>query len=177
MSKFVPFTVYVKVVPARAGKRWEYMRDLQKMAVLVFDKLITLEGFQFATPGGGQAQQMGDIQRRGALGSFANGTAVTPQFGQTPAQLKIAGFYLSTASNLQQYANTQRISAGVVYSGPDSHSNDGMPVATINNEAKTVRDTLRTAIAEALPAGTVFSIFKLDYSGVVYGDRGFHFPQ
>lgn len=176
MSKFVPFTLHVRVVPAR-GKRFEYIRDLQKIATLVYDGLIGLSGFKFATPGGGQSMQTADIQRRGGLGSYSQGTAVKPQFGQTPAQLMITGFYVSSAENAQPYANTQRISGGTVYSGPAAHPYDAVPSATITTEVKALKSSITAAITDALPVGVEFSIFRIDYSGIVFGNGGFHFPQ
>jgi hypothetical protein len=176
-TKFVPFTVHIKVIPARPGKRWEYIRALQKMSVLVYDQLIGLSGFQFATPGGGQSAQFSDIEQRGGLGDMAAGCAIKPQIGAAPAQLMITGFYQSSAANIQPYANSQRISGGTVYSGPGAHTNDAIPVSTINSEVKTMKAAIKAAVTAGLPAGTTFQIFRIDYSGIVFGDKGFHFPQ
>ena len=92
MSKYVPFTIHIKVVPERPGKRFEYIRSLQKAAVLVYDQLVALSGFQFATPGGGQAQQFGDIEQRGGLGSYASATAIKPQIGHLESKTRYASF-------------------------------------------------------------------------------------
>ncbi len=176
-TKWVPFVVHVRVVPARPGKRWEYIRSLQKLSVLVYDELAQLDGFQFATPGGGQAQSFSDINRRGGFGNYAQGTAIKPQIGQVPAQLMIAGFYESSAKNTQPYANHQVFSGGDIRTGPGAHTNDAVPATTILSEVSAVKTALEDAITAALPNGTEFQIFRLDYSGVTYGDKGFHFPR
>lgn len=176
-TKFVPFTVHIRVTPVRPGKRWEYIRDLQKMGILVYSEIVNLSGVHVATPGGGQASQFSDIVQRGGLGDMAAGMAVKPQIGQVPAQLMITGFYESSANNIQQYNDFQRISGGEVYEGPGAHSNDAVPVSTINTEAKTLKTSLEGAITTALPAGITFSIFRLEYAGIIFGDKGFHFPK
>jgi hypothetical protein len=177
-TKQVPFTVHVRVVPKKNGKRWEEIRDLQKISVLVYDGLVNMSSvYQFATPGGGQSAGFSDINKRSAFGSFAPGVAIKPQIGQSPAQLMITGFFESSAANTQSYTNFQRISGGTTYSGPGSHSNDAVPVSAVNDDVKTIKTALTNAITTALPASVEFSIFRLEYAGVVYGDKGFHFPQ
>jgi hypothetical protein len=175
-TKWVPFVIYVRVDPRR-GKRWEYLRDLQKLSVLVYNELSSLNGFQFAQPGGGAAAQFGAIDHRGGLGDFAPGTGVKPQIGQSPAQLMITGFYQSSAQNTQSYSEVLRISGGTKYTGFAAHSNDAVPVAAVNDEVKTLKTAVTDAITTALPEGTPFSIFRLVYAGIVFGDKGFHFPK
>ncbi len=178
MAKQVPFVVHVKVVPQRGnGKRWEHIRSLQKLAVLAYDAIDGLTGITLANPGGGQSQSMGDPNRRGALGGFARGTAVKPQIGEAPAQLMIAGFYESTTANTQVYADRTVFSGGTIYTGPGAHTNDAVPVAGVQTEVKALKTALYNAIAAAMPDGIEFSIFRIDYAGVVYGDKGFHFPR
>jgi hypothetical protein len=178
MSKQVPFVVHIRVVPHRGnGKRFEYYRDLQKLSALVYDALINVSGIKVAVPGGGQNVSMGDVSRRGALGSFARGTAVKPQMGEVPAQLMIAGFYTSSGANAQPWANKQLISGGTVYTGPGAHAQNATPTTTIDTEVKAVKTAIKNAVQSAVPSGTVFSIFRIDYAGIVYGDKGFHFPR
>ncbi len=197
--KFVPFTVHVRVVPVRPGKRFEYLKDLAKLAVLVQDQFDILAGAEgtggpgntdatwgtegtpaglnVATPGGGQNVELGDATRRGGLGSFAQGTAATVQMGATAAQLMITGFYDSNSPNIQPYADIQRISGGTIYTGSAANTNNAIPVPTITAEVKALHTLLKTIITKALPPGTEFQLFRLDYSGIIFGDRGFTFPQ
>ncbi len=174
--KFVPFTVHIRVVPARPGKKFEHLQALNKLGVLAYDAISQISGVNVATPGGGQNVQLGDPNRRGALGSYAQGTATKPQIGQTPAQLMLTGFYESSSENNQTYADQQRISGGAVYTGPGSHSHDAMPTSTVNSEVAALKTDLEAALATGLPADAEYQIFRLDYSGIVFGDRGFHFP-
>lgn len=174
--KFVPFTVHVRVTPAR-GKRFEYLRDLAKLSSLVYNAIVGISGVHVATPGGGQNIQSGDENSRGGLGSFANATAAKPQIGNAPAQLMLTGFYESTGVNAPTYANTQRFSGGEVYNGQTQHSNDALPAAAVTTEVGTLKAAMEAAIAVVLPSGVVATIFRMDYQGVLYGDKGFHFPQ
>lgn len=174
---FVPFTIHVRVVPARPGKRFEYIRDLQKLSVLAYKAFTGISGVNVATPGGGQSQSMGDYDRRGGLGGFAQGTACKPQIGANPAQLMITGFYESANDPPQTYATTQRISGGDVFSGYAQHANDAVPAAAVATEVKTLKDAVETALAANLPVGATYEVFKIDYAGVVYGDKGIHFPR
>ena len=177
MSKYVPFVVHVRVVPERPGKRFEYVRSLQKLGVLAHDAIKGIANVTVAEPGGGQHQEMGNMDTRGGLGGHAAGTAVKPQIGQSPAQLMLAGFYTSANKNVQEYAEQRRISGGTNYDGPGDHPWDAMPVASYNTDVKTLKDAIHDALEIAFPAGTIFSIFRIDFAGIVYGDRGFHFPQ
>lgn len=174
--KFVPFTVHIRVTPTR-GKRFEYLRDLAKLSSLVYNALLDVSGLHLATPGGGQNIQSGNEATRGGLGSYANGTAAKPQIGNAPAQLMLTGFYESSNSNVPTYANVQRFSGGEVYSGPTQHSADALPAAAVTTEVGTLKTAMETAIDAVMPSGMTYKIFRLDYQGVVYGDKGFHFPQ
>lgn len=177
MSKQVPFIIHVRVVPDRGnGKRVEHIRALQKLAILAYEAIEGINGVQPAIPGGGQASGFGDIDQRGGLGGFAAGTAVKPQIGESPAQLMLAGFYESSGANAQIYDDQTRFSGGETYTGPGAHPHDAVPKAAVQTEVKTLKDAIEDALTATFPDGTDFSIFRIDYSGVVYGDRGFHFP-
>jgi hypothetical protein len=177
MAKQVPFVAHVRVVPARGyGKRFEYVRELQKLSVMVHDALQEVTGVTLCHPGGGQAASMGDVESRAALGDFASGTGIKPQFGETPAQLMIAGFYESDAANASPWSSQQIIAHGTTYTGYRAHSADSMPTTAVNNEVKALKEALEAAITAAIP-DTTHSIFRLDYQGVTFGDRGFSFPR
>jgi hypothetical protein len=178
MSKFVPFTVHVRVTPDRPGKRFEYIRDLQKLAILAFDGLASISGVTVADPGGGQQSSFGEIHNRGpALSSLARGCAVKPQMGNSPAQLMLTGFYSVSASNVQPHASTQRISGGTTYTGYTQHSNDSIPVAAVQTQVKALKTALAAALTTSFPANVTFKIFRIEYQGIVFGNKGFHFPQ
>ncbi len=178
MSRQVPFTVHIRVVPNRAnGKRFEYIRDLQKLALLAYEAITNVSGVQAATPGGGVTQSLGDYNRRGGLGGFANATACKPQIGASPAQLMITGFYLQSDNNEPTHAEIQRISGGEVYSGPVAHSNTGGPTTAVNTGVSALKSGIEQALNNTMPDTAVYEIFRIDYAGVVYGDKGYHFPQ
>jgi len=175
--KWVPFTVHIKIIPANPNKRFAHVRDMQKIAHLAYEGLETLvpDTINIAQPGGGQHRSFGGTDRGGNSG-LVHGCAVKPQFGETPAQLQITGFYNSSAQNIQPYPELERIHAGEVLNGPSAHSWDSVPVTTVVNEVKALKTALEGAITTTLPGGVTFNIFRLEYSGVMYGDRGYHFP-
>jgi hypothetical protein len=178
MSKQVPFTVHIRVVPDRAnGKRFEYIRDLQKLAVLAYEVITNISGVQAATPGGSVTQSMGDYNRRGGLGGFANAAACKPQIGAAPAQLMLTGFYEVSGNNTPTHAEIKRFSGGEIYEGSVAHSNTAGPTSTINTEVRALKTAIEAALASGLPDGAVYEVFRLDYAGVIYGDKGYHFPQ
>lgn len=173
-----PFTVHFKVVPNRAsGKRFEMIRDLQKLGVLVYQGLSNVTGLTIASPGGGQAR-MYDISS-----DMVAGMAVKPQIGDSPAQLMITGFYQVTDANAQPYADAQVVSANAVVSGTygahpwDSAANGGIPATEVLTEVKALKALLLAHAQTDLPVGVTISVFRLEYKGIVFGDRGVHFPR
>jgi len=179
--KFVPFTAHVRIEPrygstVMKSKRLEYWRDMQKLAVFAYEELIKQPSINIATPGGGQQTSASGFQY-GGMGGMTPGTAVKPQIGQSPSQLMITGFYHSVAKNIQPYPEYTVFAGGEVLDGPGAHSWDSIPVVTINDEVADLKAVLIDALTLAFPAGIPFSIFRIDYSGIVYGDRGYTFPR
>lgn len=192
MTKWVPFTAHIRIEPrygstVSKNKRFEYWRDMQKLSVFAYDELIkpAYPSINIATPGGGQQTSASGFDH-GGMGGMTAGTAVKPQIGQAPSQLMITGFHESAAPNIQPYPNSTIFQGGNVplnptelsaIQGPGAHSWDSIPVATINNEVATLKATLITALALGFPPGIIFSVFRIDYSGIIYGDRGYTFPN
>jgi len=178
MARFIPFTVYVSVVPRQGyGKRFEQIRDIQKLSILIYDEILSISGIQVALPGGGQSSQLSDINRRGGLGGYANGTAVKLQMGESPAQLALTGFYEVNEANSQPWNDYQLISGGETLTGPGPHPCDAVPITSFNTNVKSLKNSFESAITAALPASIVWKIFRIDFGGAIYGDRGFHFPR
>jgi len=176
--KWVPFTVHIKITPKNPNKKFAYWRDMQKIANLVYGGLETLVPgtINIAQPGGGQHRSFSGTDY-GGLSGLVNGCAIKPQFGEVPAQLQITGFYKSNSANSQPHSDLERIHAGSVITGPGSHSWEINPTTTITNEVKALKTSLENAIILALPSNVPFNIFRIDYSGVIFGDRGYTFPQ
>lgn len=175
--KWVPFTAHIKITPANPNKRFAHWRDMQKIANLAYEGLETIapDTINIASPGGGQHQSFSGISG-GGMGGMVNGCAVKPQIGESPAQLQITGFYNSTAANAQPHPSLELIHAGESLSGPGKHSWEANPTTAVSNELKALKAAMEGAIAGALPGDVTFSIFRIDYAGVIYGDRGYHFP-
>lgn len=178
MTNQVPFTVHIRVVPDRGqGRRFEYLRDLQKLSVFAYEAIRNVSGVQTAIPGGGQSVSIGDYSRRGGLGSFAQGTAAKPQIGASPAQLMITGFYQASGTPAPPHAEIQRISGGEVYAGAVAHSHVEGPTAAVNTAVAALKSGIEAALAATMPAGAVYEVFRIEYAGVVFGDKGYHFPR
>jgi hypothetical protein len=175
--RWVPFTAFIKIVPSLAnGKRFEIIRNAQKLSIALFEELPNFDGgkFQLSSPSGGQQNGM---TNGAALSSFANGTAYKPQFGQSPAQLTLTGFFSSDAPNAYTQPNVMKFSGNEIYTGQGSHLNEVMPTSTVFSEVSDILLILRNACNAAFPASVPFSVFRLEYNGLVFGDRGLTFPD
>ena len=175
--RWVPFTAFIKIVPSLAnGKRFEIIRNAQKLSIALFEEIPNYDGgkFQLSSPSGGQQHS----QTNGsALSSFANGTAYKPQFGQSPAQLTMSGFYKSEAKNTYTQPEVMRFSGNEKYSGQGSHLNEVMPTDTVASEVSDIISILRNSCDAAFPMTVPYSVFRLEYNGLVFGDRGLTFPE
>jgi len=173
--KWVPFVAHVEVTPYR-GTRVETLRALQKLATLAYTELSTDATLNIATPGGGQFQSFGGTDGGGTSG-ITQGFSIKPQIGASPPAIKIAGFNTSSDENIQVQPSTQIYSGGTVYSGYKSHPHDSTPTSAFDAEVKALRTKLIAAMTSAFPTNTPFSILRIEYGNVVYGDGGYHFPQ
>ena len=179
MSKQVPFTLHVKIFPqwgSGKGNRFGMWRDMQKISGFVYNGLIVESSIKVAQPGGGQSGTSGN-QENGGIGWMVSGCAVKPQIGQNPAQLMITGFAQSDSGNIQPHPEKQLIHAGSVVTGPGATPWLNNPVATVDSEVTALKSVIEAVITAALPAGVSFEVFRLEYSGITYGDKGYHFPN
>lgn len=175
MPKFVPFTAHVRVVPNRGfGKRFENIRDLQKIATQVYSELEADTDLALANPGGGQHQSFKGL---GGWSGTTNATAVKPQIGESPAQLMITGFLSSTNNNNPVHPDKPVIHTGTYQEGVGGdHGWVANPTTTADGYATTLKTKIETAV-NAILGATDWNIFRLDVAGVVYGDGGYHFPR
>ena len=174
MSYKIPFTAYLKVTPDRAnGKRFEYVRGLQKAGYDVYAALDTdavkSSGIYIANPGGGQ------FSNSNRFSNIGPGAAVTPQFGEKPSILTITGFYAISTDTIP-YAERQVVNCNEWKTGINGGSDWAVnPVSSISSEVS----ALKTAILDAITLyGLSYTVemFRLEYKGIKFGDRGYHFP-
>lgn len=173
--KFTPLTISIKIIPPIPGKRFENIAALSNAAIIAYNTLKDLPDYQFAIPGGGHNHQISDYTQRSGLGSYVNGTAAKPQIGANPAQLVLTGFYRSALSNIQTYEEHTIFAGGSTYTST-AKTRITAPDSTIDDEVKTIKNDIETALNSVLPAEYEYSIFRIDYAGIVYGDRGYNFP-
>ena len=186
--KWIPFTLHIKIQPGKwtglnspdfhkLRKRMQIWRDMQKIAVNVYDALLHLEpsSIQIATPGSGQHRSYGGTDYAG-LSGLVGGCAAVPQFGEKPALLMITGFYNSETLNSSPHENLQRIHAGEVVEGQAKHLYDSSPRPDIDDQVLDLKESVESAIATYAPSVSYAKVFRIDFSGIIYGDRGLHFP-
>lgn len=178
MSKHVPFTAYIRVVPSRGtGKRLEYWRDLQKIAKFVYDNLEDDSDLTLAKPGGGQHISFSGVGS-GGWGGLANGTAIKPQIGESPAQLMITGFYSLSSSTSPVHPDKPVLHTGSYETGVGgAHGWSANPTSSLDTDAKNLKSKIESAVTSVSVTVPDWYVYRLDIAGVIYGDRGFHFPR
>lgn len=175
--RWVPFTAHIRIVPDHGSgvlnsKKFENWRSMQRIAVDMYNALISNSSFNLAIPGGGQQTSRSQFNLGGNSWA-AGGFAVKPQIGQAPAQVMITGFYDVDSSNAQIYQEQQIISGNEIYTGAAKASATHNP--TTDAGVKALRNAIDAEFEAALN-NVIYSIFRIEYSGVIYGDRGYHFP-
>lgn len=199
MSRSIAFTAYLRVVPSRGrafethddvrpGGRFDYVRDLQRLAVAVYDALQDAPEIMVATYG------QNDLRSR--IGSQNLGVGVRPQFGNNPSLLMFEGFY-DLQEALDQNASPPLVSAGdeviaqpagrttlfhanSVYNGYDGQqpwTETGMPTATVQQGVAGLRYLIDSVVQNVSDdTGNPPTVYKLLYNGILWGVGGHHFP-
>lgn len=161
--KQIPFRAFVRVFPTLAnGRRWELIRDLEKIADFSEEALIDI-GLTLAQP-----------------------VAFTPQFAQVPARITIVGFDSGEAT--EPFTNVvnaspveQSTQPGIIHSGtipgektavmtPRALGGDlskGQdPTDVVDARVAELRSDIETALAAV---NGVDKMIFMDYNGVKYG--------
>lgn len=175
MSRFIPFTAHIRIVPNAGDKRFENIRDMQNIATLMYAALNGNTSLSLASPGGGQHQSMNGIG--GGLSGLTNGMAVKPQIGESPAQAMITGYHIVDNKNFQPHPEHELISGGEIFSGPGQAVALHNPTTMIDDGVKNLKLLIENELDSELPNNITYSVFRIDYSGVVFGDKGYHFPR
>lgn len=173
MAHFAPFTAHLRVLPFR-GKRFEYIRSLQRLARRVYTALDSNPDLNLAKPGGGQSSQLFNFMNS----DYVDGMAIKPQFGETPAQLAITGFFNADGPNTQPHPDKQLIHTGAFVSGAGGahpYRAAGNPTPAVVSQIKSLKADIEAEIAAELP-GEPIVVFRIDYKGITWGDRGFFWP-
>lgn len=157
----VPYTVWIRVFPKLGtGKRFTYIRDLEKLAQIAEEFL-------------SESTSFGDL-------NIARPVAGTVQFGDNFARLTIVGFNEVSRSNAAPTTNIKQIHSGtdqgertalISGSAGGSLSAGQDTTATIDAEVKTLRDDIYTRLSGKLPGFVKRDIIAIEYNGVKYGVR------
>jgi len=199
MANQIAFTAHIKVVPnrgpssdtsgsiykeqghVRRAARFDYVRDLQRLAVLVYEELEANEPVRITLPkpGGGQFRTFGSHS------SMQYGTGVKPQIGNQPALLMIEGFFrapeASSALLVQPNPRMPVIHGGSYiegFNGQWPHDPNGLPNTDVEAEVVELKQAIEAAIsAISDESGVVLGLFRLQYKSATWGDGGHHFPR
>ena len=173
LAHWMPFTAHMKLHPHRPGKRFEQMRDLQKLGYLVYQALAAEPTLNLARPGGGQALNFDQYS------DLVYGTAVKPQIGETPAQAMITGFWsLPSTQPVVAQPQVQLISSGKWVTGPYNQTPYAQdPDPNIQAQVKLLVTLLESRVAALYSGQDPIKIFRLDYANIIWGDRGRHLPR
>lgn len=177
MSHKAPFVVHMRIVPFR-GKRFETIRAMQRLAKFIYSGpdgatgLTANTNLQVATPGGGQYMSFSDQQNS----MYQDGMAIKPQIGQNPAQLSISGFYLPTTANDQPHADKQVTFTGSYFTGAGgAQPYRSNPTAAVEAQVLALKAIFDAVIAAEAPGEA--TVFRIEYKGIVWGDKGYTFPR
>lgn len=164
--KFEQFIVYFRVLPKAAlanGKRREYTLALEKLAARLETAMIGL-GYTVA--------------ESRALDK--------PQFGQFTSSVVMVGFVTNeNTSSIDYRQNSPTLSLRTVDHNEGSRTGIGgnvqhgqIPSANLLTAVQEFKAAVDAMLATDFVAnGISASIYRLDYMGVTFGDRGIHFPN
>jgi len=178
---FAPFMAhYAFIQPgqSRLWTRWERLRYAHKISRLLWETLSPNASLVLAQPGGSVRS---DLVVH-AWADSLDGLMYKPQMGETPAQLGIEGFYSVTTGLVPTYNSVATVQDNRFlyghWQGPWPAAVK-VPVASISTEVKALKAILDAAAGVALATypDCAARTFRLDYKGVAFGDRGFHFPR
>lgn len=177
MSHKAPFVAHFRIVPYR-NKRYETIRAMQRLAKFIYSGadgttgLLGNANLSIAAPGGGQHMSFSDNQNS----MYQDGLAIKPQFGETPAQLMIAGFYLlSTANDLPHAEKTVTHVGEYITGAGGAQPYRSNPTATVAAEVVALKAIFDAVLAAEVP-GEGVTLFRLEYKGIIFGDRGYTYP-
>jgi hypothetical protein len=172
-NHFIPFTANVRIFPV-FGKRFERIRDMQKIAIRVQESLLLDEDLNLASPGGGQHRSFSSIE---GFGGHADGVSAKPGFGDTPAQLTIVGFLKSTAAQQQPQPTKPIFHTGQYLQGfAGRHGWNVNPNPIVDEHASLIKSKIEDAMVDAI-GPNFWSVYRLEVSGTRYGEKGYHFPR
>lgn len=180
-----PFTLYLEIRPfttVRADstqvpkKRFEGIRELQRIATEMYSALVNNSTITLAEPGGGQEKRIDDLSKK-SFSSLSEGLAVKPGFGEGPAIATITGFHRPTASSAayNPYNEKMIFCAGATVTGPSNTLKTGAPTAQMSTDLAELIASVKSEFS-ALPSNVEYSIFKVEYCGVAFGHTGIHLP-
>lgn len=173
--RYIPFTAHIKLVPEAPGKRFEYIRSLQKWSYMLYEELASNTTLNLADPGGGQHMNFSG-GGSGGLSGIVKGCAVKPQIGESPAQMMVTGFYAVNTANTPAQPDIQRFSGNEVYSDNAASPATVNPNTWVDSGVAAVKTIIDNAIAASVSSAVLAKVFRIEFAGVVYGDRGYHFP-
>lgn len=155
-------------------KRQERLGDMRKIAREIYAAVDAVDAIQLAIPGGGQPATAG------AFSGYEMGGAIKPQMGNFPAQVMLVGFYdVGSDSEAPPYSDRNVIVANEAVTGYGGQNLCvANPTTVIDTEVKALRTAINSAfVSYGLSDAFEVTWHRLEYKGVLFGDRGLHFPR
>lgn len=175
------FSAYFRVIPtSNSGtvrrKRAEQIRELQKVAAVVYAAVQSVDRITLTIPGGGQ------YTAASLFSNLENGAAVKPQFGDVPAQVVLTGIFSESPVDSEDsttYPSRGIINTNELVTGQSAGLQLAGPSSTVLSNVVELRGLIDAAIAEyeLLPDWVQLTWYKLDYKGIIFGHKGIHFPR
>lgn len=199
MARWVPFTAYFRVVPHRGqltdqstggvvvghrGSRFDYIRDLQRLAVAMFEEI-------FGDDPNIIIGRYGQNTVRNMIGSLDKAVGVVPQFGNKPSLLSFEGLMDADGARIEDGSpevpvplvapRITTISNNRVYKGYCGEQpwlgTAGAATSDVLLEVALLRQSLLGSISVIYDSSNNNpTLWKLKYNGIDFGVGGHHFP-
>ena len=154
-TKFVPFTVYARIIPFASESRFEVVRSREEIANQAEE---ALEDIQDGT---NSASERFD---------FAFPIKSTPQFGDETARITVNG----NVTDVADFTKTPLEEVLVINAGEfkrgfaAGRAPNRVPSTALNDAVKELKDLIESA--------TGLLVYKIDMAGFIFGKDGRHFP-
>lgn len=162
---WVQFTAFIRVtVGAEDNPRIANIRDLQYAAYSINQALSDEETINLSKPA-----------TTTSLGKFGNIGQIVPALGDNPALVKITGYHdYAVSGDLQPSQTLIHSNSAVSRSGP-SHLWDSDPNTSYKAGMAALKEIMDTNIPNFLSDEYEYEVYRLNYAGVVYGNKGLTF--
>jgi len=164
MPHYVPFEMSLSVYPYY-NKRYEYIYDLERLGIKVYNAISVLANVTLANPPSGRSRTYN------RFGTIVKSAAIKPFFGDIPALLTFGGYYLVSGSPIPIHPNIQVIVGNQVKTGSQAALWKNRPVSTVETNATTLRTNILAALSAVTSIdGSALKMYRYTFNSIQYGD-------